>query len=101
VRNLLPKGFKCLGTSFFFNFSRGSADLISNFLHGPSQSTLWDGGKSGYSELMGGVPQGTVGGPKLLHLYINDLPLVVCYGEPNLYADDVQLLYTRQPSDVV
>jgi len=64
-----------------------------SFLEGRSQSVLVDGMRSWEESVMSGVPQGTVLGPLMLLLYINDLPSRVhdttrCH----LFADDC-LLY--------
>ena len=64
-----------------------------SFLVGRFQSVLVDGVKSAEESVLSGVPQGTVLGPLMLLLYINDLPSRVNIDTRcRLFADDC-LLY--------
>ena len=62
-------------------------EWISDFLTTRRQGVVIDGHSSGWSEVTSGVPQGSILGPLLFLVYINDFPLAVkC--KCGLFADD-------------
>ena len=63
---------------------------LKNFLNQRQQRVVINGNTSKWSEVLSGIPQGSILGPVLFILYINDLPGVVgsvC----KLFADDCKL----------
>ncbi|KAL8614437.1 hypothetical protein ACOMHN_007773 [Nucella lapillus] len=68
-------------------------DWTRAFLTDRQQSVVVNGAKSQTAPVTSGIPQGSVVGPMLFVVYINDLPNI-CVSEVKLFADDTKL-YTR------
>ena len=67
------------------------AKLLHSYLSNRSQATLVNGYKSLPSEVKCGVPQGSILGPLLFLIYINDLARVSSF-DVRLFADDACLI---------
>jgi hypothetical protein len=65
--------------------------MDKNYLTERKQCVLIDGQSSGWKEIDSGVPQGSVLGPLLFFIYINDITRDL-QSNNFLYADDTSLL---------
>ena len=64
---------------------------IRAFLTGHRQQVVLDGVTSSIAPVVSGVPQGSVLGPLLFIIYINDLPQYIKHSTVRLFADDCAL----------
>jgi len=70
---------------------RGSIhEWLQDFLTGRSQRVAINGTKSSWGEVLSGVPQGSVIGPLLFILFVNDMPDAVHCGI-QMFADDTKI----------
>ena len=70
-----------------------SLDWFKSYLTNRTQRCSVNGYLSDFSTLKCGVPQGTILGPLLFLVYINDLPNCLSFSIPRMYADDTHITY--------
>ena len=68
---------------------------FKSFLTLRNQYVEINGAKSDSKLIFHGVPQGSVLGPLLLLLYVNDLHAAILYSIVNLFADDTMLFLSN------
>ena len=62
-----------------------------SYLCGRQQAVKCDHSLSAWGPVQVGVPQGSILGPLLYSIFVNDLPNVVTHVQINKYADDTEL----------
>ena len=93
----LSKAFDCLNHELLiakleaYGFSKRALTFIHSYLYKRKQRVKVNGSFSEWKEINQGVPQGSVLGPLLFNLYINDLLMFVRDVDICNYADDTTL----------
>ena len=93
----LSKAFDTLNHSIlldklnYYGIKKCSLQLIKSYLANRSQYVEHNGIKSDYSPISTGVPQGSILGPLLFIIYLNDIPLCSKIFKFIIYADDTTL----------
>ena len=67
-------------------------EIISDYLSNRKQFVRADNFSSETLEITNGVPQGSLIGPFYFCIFINDLPGVLKFSDPYIFADDLKLL---------
>lgn len=94
----LSKAFDCVNTQIllhkleYYGIRGNVLKLFSSYLSNRKQYVSLNGTESGLLQVENGVPQGSVLGPILFLLYINDLPYSVGDSSCIIFADDTTLI---------
>ena len=101
----LSKAFDCVSHRILihklrrYNFSTDGIEFISSYLSNRKQRVVVGGGSSEYLELTVGVPQGSILGPLLFLIFINDLPESISSVNFILFADDTTMTIRAEETE--
>ncbi len=84
-----------------YGFTNGALNLISSYFNKRTQITIYDNCMSDPIDLNLGVPQGSVLGPLLFLIFINDLPSYLNDTNSTLFADDTTIYQSSHNFDDV
>ena len=93
----LSKAFDCLNDELLiakleaYGFSRSALKLVYDYILNRKQRVKINGSFSSWQESIKGVPQGSVFGPLLFNVFINDLFFLLEETEICNYADDTTI----------
>ena len=85
----------------FYGIRGLALQWLQNYLSDRSQFVFFDGESSPEMELVCGVPQGSILGPLLFLLYINDLPHASTSLSCVLFADDTNVFMSNDSLDIL
>ena len=90
----LSKAFDCLPHDILlsklsaYGLCNESVNLLKSYLSGRTQQVKLNGIVSSWSAIKKGVPQGSILGPLLFNVFINDIFYFLEHGTLYNYADD-------------
>jgi hypothetical protein len=82
----------------YYGIKGKSLDLLKNYLFNRKQYVIMGDNKSDFLTIKCGVPQGSIIGPLLFIIYVNDITAATKHFYPIVYADDTTLVTSIKSS---
>ena len=83
----------------YFGMSGTQLKWFESYLSNREQQCMVSGQISPPKNISCGIPQGSILGPLLFLLYINDMPKSLKYVTPSMYADDTEIFASSKHGD--
>ena len=84
-----------------YGLSPLAVDWLTSYLSGRTQQVCFKSKLSLVSPITSGIPQGSILGPLLFSLYINDLPKCLDHCNIDMYADDTIIYYGDKNTNLI
>jgi len=103
----LSKAFDCLDHDliiaklYAYGFDYKAVKLIYDYLSCRFQRVRINSSYSSWKEILKGVPQGSILGPLLFSIYINDMNKAFSHSTVYHFADDTNLLYSNKNPKII
>jgi hypothetical protein len=95
----LCKAFDSVDHEYELGFDEATVAWFRSYLSGRTQVTRCGSVTSAEANVEAGVPQGSILGPLLFLILVNDLPNCIKHTLTRQFADDTQLLHSYDPKD--
>ena len=103
----LAKAFDCVNHDIllqnlpYYGIKGDALSWLASFLCDITQQVIFQGSLSSRGYIKVGVSQGSILGPLLFSIYVNDLPNVISLSNINMFADDTELHFSHRDLSTV